>query len=69
MAKIAETAAPSRNTLGCGTKLKGDIESNGDFRIDGTLMVQSKPKEKWLSVQLEWLKEKLFVKMPTLRDP
>lgn len=38
MAKITETlAAPSRNILGFGTKLKGDIESDGDFRIDGTL--------------------------------
>ena len=32
-----EMQAPSRNMLGCGTTLKGDIESNGDFRIDGTL--------------------------------
>jgi cytoskeletal protein CcmA (bactofilin family) len=38
MAKNLETQAPSRNTLGCGTKLKGEIESNGDFRIDGTLV-------------------------------
>jgi len=46
MAKIAETLAPSRNILGCGTKLKGDIESNGDFRIDGTLMGTIKTKGK-----------------------
>ncbi len=46
MAKIAETLAPSRNILGCGTKLKGDIESNGDFRIDGTLTGTIKTKGK-----------------------
>lgn len=29
---------PSRNSLGHGTTVKGEIESNGDFRIDGTLI-------------------------------
>ena len=38
MAKNLESTAPSRNILGCGTKLTGDIESSGDFRIDGTLV-------------------------------
>lgn len=46
MAKIAETPTPSRNILGCGTKLKGDIESNGDFRIDGMLTGTIKTKGK-----------------------
>ena len=32
--------------LGAGTTIKGDIQSNGDFRIDGTLLgsIQSKGK-------------------------
>jgi len=30
-------ASPSRNAIGNGTIIKGDIESNGDFRIDGEL--------------------------------
>ena len=38
MAKSVEIQTPSRNILGCGTKLKGNIESDGDFRIDGTLI-------------------------------
>ncbi len=46
MAKSVETLTPSRNILGCGTKLKGDIESNGDFRIDGTLTGTIKTKGK-----------------------
>ncbi len=34
------------NMLGAGTTIKGDIQSNGDFRIDGTLIgsIQSKGK-------------------------
>ncbi len=41
---INETA--SRNLLGADTTVKGDIESNGDFRIDGTLIgsISSKGK-------------------------
>ncbi len=46
MPKTFEVQAPSRNSLGCGTKLKGDIESNGDFRIDGTLIGTIKTKGK-----------------------
>ena len=46
MAKNVEILTPSRNTLGSGTKLKGDIESNGDFRIDGTLIGTIKTKGK-----------------------
>ena len=46
MAKIVEAPTPSRNILGCGTKLKGDIESNGDFRIDGMLTGTIKTKGK-----------------------
>ncbi len=30
-------SAPSINFLGSGTVMKGDIKSNGDFRIDGIL--------------------------------
>ena len=36
----------SVNMLGAGTTIKGDIQSNGDFRIDGTLLgsINSKGK-------------------------
>jgi cytoskeletal protein CcmA (bactofilin family) len=46
MAKSIETEAPSVNLLGAGTTIKGDIKSNGDIRIDGSLFgsVQSKGK-------------------------
>lgn len=37
MAKNGIVEAPSRNAIGNGTIIKGDIESNGDFRIDGEL--------------------------------
>ncbi len=38
MAKNYEQENPSINLLGNGTMVKGDITSNGDFRIDGTLI-------------------------------
>ena len=34
--KIMES--PARNTIGNGTVIKGDIESNGDIRVDGRLV-------------------------------
>jgi cytoskeletal protein CcmA (bactofilin family) len=37
MAKNSIIESPAINILGAGTSLKGDIHSNGDFRIDGTL--------------------------------
>jgi cytoskeletal protein CcmA (bactofilin family) len=38
MAKINTTeSAPSINFLSIGTVIKGDIKTNGDFRIDGIL--------------------------------
>lgn len=37
MAKNGYIDSPSRNAIGNGTIIKGDIESNGDFRIDGEL--------------------------------
>jgi len=38
MAKTNIPESPSINLLGAGTSIKGDIKSNGDFRIDGTLV-------------------------------
>jgi cytoskeletal protein CcmA (bactofilin family) len=38
MAKATNVDAQSVNMLGAGTTIKGDIQSNGDFRIDGTLI-------------------------------
>lgn len=38
MAKNYEQENPSINLIGNGTIVKGDITSNGDFRIDGTLI-------------------------------
>lgn len=37
MAKSNEAETPSINLLGAGTTIKGDITTQGDFRIDGTL--------------------------------
>jgi len=37
MAKITENEPTSINLLGAGTIIKGEIISNGDIRIDGTL--------------------------------
>lgn len=37
MAKNGLIDSPSRNSIGNGTIIKGDIESDGDFRIDGEL--------------------------------
>jgi cytoskeletal protein CcmA (bactofilin family) len=46
MAKTMNDDKQSINMLGAGTTIKGDIQSNGDFRIDGTLIgsIQSKGK-------------------------
>jgi len=46
MAKTNEFEAPAINIIGNGTVLKGDIVSDGDFRIDGTLIgsITSKAK-------------------------
>lgn len=46
MAKPNDFEAPAINILANGTTLKGDIISDGDFRIDGTLLgsIQSKAK-------------------------
>lgn len=46
MAKANEFEAPTINIIGNGTTLKGDIISDGDFRIDGTLIgsITSKAK-------------------------
>jgi len=46
MAKLNEQESPSINLIGNGTIIKGDIKSNGDIRIDGTVIgfIQSKGK-------------------------
>ena len=46
MAKGNEMETPNINILSTGTTIKGDIKSNGDIRIDGTLIgsVNSKGK-------------------------
>ncbi|MDD3876115.1 MAG: polymer-forming cytoskeletal protein [Bacteroidales bacterium] len=38
MAKINEQESPSINLIGNGTVIMGDIKSNGDIRIDGTVV-------------------------------
>ncbi len=37
MAKDNSSETPSVNLIGAGTVIKGDITTNGDIRIDGTL--------------------------------
>ena len=46
MAKSFEQESPSINLVGAGTIIKGEVKSNGDIRIDGTLIgsVSSKGK-------------------------
>ena len=46
MVKTTNGDAQSVNMLGSGTTIKGDIQSNGDFRIDGILIgsINSKGK-------------------------
>lgn len=38
MAKNIELESPVINIIGNGTSIKGNIEAQGDFRIDGTLI-------------------------------
>jgi len=46
MSKPHEVESPSINIMAYGTFIKGDIKSNGDIRIDGTLVgsIHSKGK-------------------------
>jgi cytoskeletal protein CcmA (bactofilin family) len=37
MAKTIISETPAVNMIGKGTSIKGDIRSDGDFRVDGTL--------------------------------
>lgn len=46
MAKTMNGEMQSVNMLGAGTTIKGDVQTNGDFRVDGTLVgsIHSKGK-------------------------
>ncbi len=46
MAKNSEAEHTSINLIGNGTTIKGEIKSNGDIRIDGTLVGQVYSKGK-----------------------
>lgn len=46
MAKTNEPEHTSINLIGTGTTIKGEIKSNGDIRIDGTLIGQVHSKGK-----------------------
>ena len=46
MAKINEPEHTSINLIGSGTTIKGEVKSNGDIRIDGTLIGQVTSKGK-----------------------
>ncbi len=46
MAKTTETDHTSINLIGTGTVIKGEVNSTGDIRIDGTLTGQVKCKGK-----------------------
>lgn len=46
MAKSSEAEHTSINLIGNGTTIKGEVKSNGDIRIDGTLIGQVYSKGK-----------------------
>jgi cytoskeletal protein CcmA (bactofilin family) len=46
MAKITEPENNAINLIGAGTNIKGDVESSGDIRIDGTLRGNLRTKGK-----------------------
>lgn len=46
MAKQTDSEHTSINLVGTGTTIKGEITSNGDIRIDGTLIGQVRSKGK-----------------------
>ena len=48
MAKKQEVENNSINIIGSKTKIKGDIESNGDIRIDGELIGNLQTKGKFV---------------------
>jgi len=46
LSKTGEPESPSINLIGTGTTIEGDIKSNGDIRIDGTLIGRINSKGK-----------------------
>lgn len=46
MAKNGNPESPARNIISNGTKIQGDIESDGDFRIEGIVSGNVKAKGK-----------------------
>lgn len=46
MAKNGNSETPTRNIISNGTKIQGDIESDGDFRIEGIVSGNVKAKGK-----------------------
>ena len=46
MAKVIEQENNTINLIGAGTTIKGDVESTGDIRIDGTLKGNLRTKGK-----------------------
>lgn len=46
MSKNNEVDSPVINLVGNGTTIKGDIEANGDMRVDGTLVGSLRAKGK-----------------------
>lgn len=62
MAKILEQENNTINLIGVGTEIKGDIESTGDIRIDGSLKGNLRTKGKVVIGNTGLIKGEVFCK-------
>ena len=66
MAKIAEPEISTMNLIGAGTDIKGDIQSSGDIRIDGTLKGNLRTKGKVVIGTTGLIKGEVYCKNSTV---
>jgi cytoskeletal protein CcmA (bactofilin family) len=62
MAKIIEQENNTINLIGAGTDIKGDVESTGDIRIDGTLKGNLRTRGKVVIGNTGLIKGEVFCK-------
>jgi len=63
-----EKKMSGRNVISSGTKIVGDLISQGDFRIDGTLEGSLKTDGRVVIGKNGFIKEILFVLMQMLKE-
>lgn len=63
---MSNNESPARNIIGNGTVIKGEVESNGDIRIDGTVTGSLKSNGKVVLGQNGKIEGEVFCKQADL---